>query len=160
MRFKKIVISFVVLWAIALPAAAAAHVVVTPGAVAPGSFNTFTMSVPNEKDNPTVKVQLAIPKGLVVYSVEAVPGWSWVITRVAGRITKLTVTGSLPPGYFQRFAFVAAAPKKPAVMKWKALQTYEDGSVVRWTGEPGAEEVSTTVVGKKAAAMHDDHGNG
>jgi uncharacterized protein YcnI len=146
--------------ALAIPAAASAHVVVSPGKAAPGSFVTFTMSVPNEKEIPTTRVRLAIPKGVTVYSVEAVPGWEWQVTRAKGRITRLTVTGSLPAGYFQRFAFVGAVPEKPAVLVWRAFQTYEDGSVVRWVGPPNADlPASRTVVGR-AKTGNASHGHG
>jgi uncharacterized protein YcnI len=156
----KLVIGAAALVAAAFPAAAGAHVVVEPGEVETESFVTFTMSVPNEKDNPTTKVSLIIPKSLVVYSVEAVPGWEWRITRTKGRISRLTVRGNLPPGYFQRFSFVAATPAKATVLLWRATQTYEDGSVVRWFGPPSAESPASRTVVVPAEHHEEGHGHG
>ncbi len=132
--------------ALAIPATAFAHVAVRPGEVQPSGFYEFTMSVPNEKNIPTTKVKLLIPNGFTVFNVEQTPGWKWTITRVNGRITALTVRGSLPVGHYRRFSFIASTPETEGTVAWKAFQTYRNGTVVRWTGEPGDEEASETVI--------------
>ena len=132
--------------ALTLAGAATAHVVVTPGQVEAGSFVTFTMSVPNEKAKPTTKVRLVIPEGVDVYAVEPVPGWRITLVKSGGRVIAIVVKGRLAPERFQRFAFLAAVPEQPTTLTWKAYQTYRGGEVVRWTGEPGDEEASTTTV--------------
>jgi uncharacterized protein YcnI len=43
------------------------------------------------------------------------------------------------PHEFDEFAFLAATPKIPGAVNWDAWQYYEDGSIVKWTGGPGAE---------------------
>jgi uncharacterized protein YcnI len=142
--------------ALAVPASALGHVVVTPGEVETGSFPTFVMSVPTEEEVPTVKIKLAIPKGVTLFAVEPVPGWEISTVKAKnGRVTALVATGSLPPGFFQRFAFVAAAPAKATTLVWRAFQTYEDGKVVRWTGAKGAEEASKTHVVTASGSAHE-----
>jgi len=42
--------------------------------------------------------------------------------------------------------FRGRVPTTETTLVWKVIQTYRDGSVVRWTGEPGEEEASETKV--------------
>ena len=148
MRRSIIVATAVAAAALALPAVASAHVVVTPGSVAPGGFATFTLSVPTEGNSPTRRVELSIPQSVTFGSYEAVRGWriTPVKTR-SGRVYKLVVRGNLPVGQFQRFAFSAGVPETPTTLSWRAIQTYRNGRVVRWTGAPGSDTpASTTAV--------------
>lgn len=142
--------------ALAVATAAQAHVVVTPGQVRPGSFATYTLSVPNEKSTPTTKVVLTMPKGFQAFSYEPVAGWKIAMVRTQGAVTSMVVRGNLAPGTFQRFAFVGLAPRTRTTLAWKAVQTYRGGAVVRWTGTPGsATPYSTTKVAGTPAPAED-----
>jgi uncharacterized protein YcnI len=143
---RKLLAIGVAVAAFVAPATAFGHVAVSPGEVQTNDFVEFTMSVPNEKNIPTTKVRLLIPDGVTVSVVEQTPGWKWTITRTNGRITALTVRGSLPVAHYRKFSFLAGTPATPGILVWKAIQTYKNGAVVRWTGEPGQEEASETVV--------------
>ena len=52
-----------------------AHVVVHPNEAPAGSYQKFDLSVPTEKDIPTMQVQVEVPEGFTVTGVKPVPGW-------------------------------------------------------------------------------------
>lgn len=52
-----------------------AHVTVKPAESAAGSWETYTVKVPVEKDNATTKVVLSMPDGVEFQQYEPVPGW-------------------------------------------------------------------------------------
>jgi uncharacterized protein len=111
--------------------AAAAHVEVAPDSLPADSDAELTFHVPVEKNIPTVKVQIQLPTGLDEVTFEPKPGW----TRTT---TKRVVTwsgGKINPGEFDEFRMIAHVPNTPGrVLVFPALQTYSDGSVVRWIG--------------------------
>ena len=130
--------------------AARAHIVVTPGEVAAGHSATFEMRVPTELHVPTTRVRLQIPDGFSFSSIEPVAGWKMTIERTGDRVTAVEAKGKLRPDFFQRFVFRGRVPNVETTLVWKVVQTYRDGTVVRWTGEPGEEEASETKVGPPA----------
>src|SRR5204863_7267735 len=58
-----------------------AHVVVKPDQVGIGAFQEFSMSVPSEKDNPTVAIKLLIPDGLQMVTPNVKAGWTINIVK-------------------------------------------------------------------------------
>jgi Domain of unkown function (DUF1775) len=54
-----------------------AHVVVTPEEVGAEDYETFTVTVPTEKDIPTTEVRVEVPEGFTVSGVQPVPGWDY-----------------------------------------------------------------------------------
>ena len=46
--------------------------------------------------------------------------------------------GSIPPGHFQQFVVSVGLPDATGPLVFKALQTYSDGTVVRWIEVPTA----------------------
>ena len=143
MNIKKIQL-FIVATAsafIALAGTAMAHVVVTPSSVGVASFQTFSVSVPTEKDVPTVALKLVIPAGLneVVPTVKT--GWQ-IDTKGSGdQVTEIDWTGgTIPVGLRDDFTFNAQAPANPTELHWKAYQTYADGSVVSWDAVPTGDD--------------------
>ncbi|MBX5445260.1 YcnI family protein [Sphaerobacter sp.] len=140
---------------------ASAHVTVWPREATAGSFEKYTVRVPTEKDIPTVKVELIFPQGLRVSSFQPKPGWTYEVQRdAAGNITGVIWSGgSIGPGEFDEFAFVAANPQEPGELVFVAHQTYADGSVVSWEGPPGSENpasVTTIVAGSADTSGHAD----
>jgi uncharacterized protein YcnI len=114
-----------------------AHVVVSPKEVPADSYQKLVTSVPTEKDIPTTKVRVEVPEGFTVTSVEPVPGWKSDFEKESGVITAITWSGGeIAPEEFQEFPFQAKTPKDTGEYAWKAYQTYQDGSVVEWTGPP------------------------
>jgi uncharacterized protein YcnI len=122
-----------ILFLFALTPQAFAHVVVKPNTVAAAAFQTFTTSVPNEKDNPTIGLRLIIPTGLKSISPNVKPGWTISVKKEGDVVTEIEWTeGSIPAGQRDDFLFSAQAPAEETTLVWKAFQTYEDGEVVAW----------------------------
>jgi uncharacterized protein YcnI len=131
---------------LATPGLAWAHVVVSPEEVAAEDYATLTVSVPTEKEVPTTKVKVEVPDGFVLSGVQPVPGWDYSFEEDGGLITAITWSGGeIRPREFQQFLIQAQAPEDPGEYPWKAIQTYEDGSVVEWTGPPDSEEPASVV---------------
>ncbi|MDH6113824.1 uncharacterized protein YcnI [Kitasatospora sp. MAP12-15] len=140
---------------------ASAHVTVQPSAAPQGaSDQSFAFRVPNEDDTAsTTKVELYFPTDHPIASalIAPVPGWTdqIVTTKLAtpiktddGSITdvvsQVTWTGgSIAPGHYQDFTVdFGQLPTGTDQLVFKALQTYSNGTVVRWidTTQPGQPE--------------------
>jgi len=136
---------------------ASAHVRVLPEEVPADSYEVLTIRVPTEKDIPTTQVRVEVPAGFTVLGVQPVPGWDHEFEENAGNIEAITWSGGeIGPQEFQQFAVQARTPKDTGDFAWNAFQTYEDGSVVEWTGSEDAEEPASVV---RVAADADEPGN-
>lgn len=137
----------------ALPADA--HVTVQPTEARTNSFSRFVVRVPNERDNAsTVKIEVQLPDSLVAVSFEPKPGWTRRIERkplsapveVFGeQVSDYIATvawegGRIGPGEFEEFGFSARTPQSATALSFPAVQTYDNGEVVRWIGPAGSEE--------------------
>jgi hypothetical protein len=117
-----------------------------------------------------VKVDVKLPPGFVSASWEAVPGWS--VRAVKQKLSKPVQTDDGPideqvgeivwtaadrkagiqPGEFRDFPLSVVIPGKAGqTLTFKALQTYSNGSVVRWIGAPDTDEPAPQV---KLTAAH------
>ena len=132
--------------------AAFAHVVVKPNQVSVAAFQTFTVGVPNEKDNPVISLRLVIPEGLEHITPNVKQGWTVEVKKekvyegmkgeklnngkeapYTEKITEIIWTGgSIPEGQRDDFLFSAQAPADETTVQWKAYQTYENGDIVSW----------------------------
>ena len=131
---------------LAVSSAAWAHVVVSPEVVTAGDYETLTVSVPTEKEIPTTKIRVVVPEGFLLSGVQPVPGWEHTFEEDGGVVRAVTFTGGeIRPREFQQFLLQAQAPEEPGEYPWKAIQTYEDGSVVEWTGPPDSEEPASAI---------------
>jgi uncharacterized protein YcnI len=131
---------------LAVSAPALAHVVVSPEVMTAGDYETLTVSVPTEKEIPTTKIRVEVPEGFLLSGVQPVPGWKHTFEEDGGVVTAVTFSsGEIRPQEFQQFLLQAQAPEEPGEYPWKAFQTYEDGSVVEWTGAPDSEEPASVV---------------
>jgi len=135
------------------PSIVFAHAVVFPKTSKPGAYEKYVLRVPNERDVPTIKVELHFPGGLRVVSFGDVAGWKLqVLTDSAQRVTGATWTGGLPKERFVEFPFVAVNPKDSTSLAWPTYQTYEGGERVEWTGPDSSKTpVSSTMIGDPAA---------
>jgi periplasmic copper chaperone A len=161
--------------ALALPAAASAHVTLQPDTAPADGFTRLDVRVPNERDDAaTVKVDVQLPPGFAFVSYEPRPGWKVAVKRekaeqpieveggfeVDEEIRQITWSGGrIGPGEFVDFGLSLRMPKGEAGDKltFKALQTYEDGEVVRWIGPEDADEPAP-IVTLTAAASGGGHG--
>ncbi|WP_375496547.1 YcnI family protein [uncultured Jatrophihabitans sp.] len=148
---------------VALSAPALAHVTVTaPGAISGGGDQEITFRVPvEEADANTVGLTVQLPTATPIASVDVapVPGWTHVqkteklakpivtddgnITEAVSQITWTAAKGGgLKPGEYGEFTIIAGQLPKAKSLTFKAIQTYSNGSVVRWieTPAPGSTE--------------------
>jgi uncharacterized protein YcnI len=131
---------------LAISAPALAHVVVTPEEVSAGDYETLTVSVPTEKEIPTTEIRVEVPEGFLLSGVQPVPEWEHTFQEDGGVVRAVTFSGGeIGPQEFQQFLLQAQAPEEPGEYPWKAFQTYEDGSVVEWTGPPDSEEPASVI---------------
>jgi periplasmic copper chaperone A len=149
-----------------LPAVAQAHVTVQPATAPAGASDMLLdVRVPNERnDADTTKVQLKLPDGFAQASFEPVPGWTAKVTTTklakpiktddgefTEQVSEITWTGHgsqgrIPPGGFQDFGLSVLIPDKAgSTLTFKAVQTYSNGTVVRWIGPEGSETPAPTL---------------
>lgn len=117
-----------------------AHAVVLPQRVDLNSFEKFILRVPTEKSISTTGVFLIFPENLRVLGFAAKPGWNYQTEKNSeGEIRSvLWAGGEVPAGEFIEFEFMARTSAQSGSLVWKVFQTYNDGSVVAWTGPPDA----------------------
>ena len=160
--------------ALALPAAAYAHVTLQPSTAPADGFTRLDVRVPNERDDAaTVKVDVQLPPGFAFVSYEPRPGWKVTVQRakaeqpieveggfeVDEEVRQITWEGGrIGPGEFVDFGLSLRMPKGEAADKltFKALQTYDDGDVVRWIGPDDADEPApiVTLTGASSGGGH------
>jgi uncharacterized protein YcnI len=141
---------------LALAVPASAHVTVNPGTATQGGYAKVTFRVPNETDSTnTTKLQVTLPEQTPIASVslKPVPGWTLAAEKAvlakpieahgaqiteAVRTLTWTATGdaAIKPGQFQEFDVSLGPLPEADQMVFKALQTYSDGTIVRWIDEP------------------------
>jgi uncharacterized protein len=114
---------------------ALAHVAVSPSEVPAGEAAQLTFSVPNEtSDANTVKVEITLPAdaGFEFVSVLPTSGWTHTEAKDGDAVTSITWEGGeIAPGEFQTFS-ISAGPIAGDSLEFKAVQTYDNGDVVRW----------------------------
>lgn len=177
-RPRLAVAGLVAITALAIPAGADAHVTVQPPQAAAGGYTVLNVRVPNEQDDQgTVKVEVRFPAGVATASYQRIPGWTVKTTtrkastpievhgeQVTDEVGTVTFTGNgregrIGPGQFQDFPLSVRVPdgKPGTALTFKALQTYEDGEVVRWIGAADGDRPAPQLTLTAAA---DEHGSG
>lgn len=160
--------------ALASANSAFAHVVVSPNKASAGSYETFTTSVPNEKDIPVTGIRLVVPEGVESVTPTVKPGWEVQTKKAGEKVTEVTWTGgSIGAELRDTFTFSARVAAQSGDINWKAYQTYQDGTVVAWDqkpaedghshgGDEGKGPYSTTVVtedSEETSEAHSDSSN-
>ena len=152
-----------------------AHVTVSaPGATRGGSDQLITFRVPVEKNVPTTGVTVALPTNTPITSVDVLPlaGWTHTektvklarpvhtddgdITEAVSQVSWKAQDGGLKPGEFGQFTIIAGQLPDVASLTFATLQTYKDGSVVRWNehAAPGTAEPENPAPVLELAAAH------
>jgi uncharacterized protein YcnI len=132
-----------------LPLLLCGHATVSPGTSRPGAYERYVLRVPNESDNPTVRIAITFPPEVRVISFADVPGWQvQAVTDSTGRATSAVWTGSLPPQRFVEFPFIGVNPAAGTTLVWPVIQTYSNGQLAQWTGPRDSDSpASVTVIG-------------
>ena len=164
---------------LARPAAAQAHVTLQPDTAPAGGFTRLDVRVPNERDDAgTTKVDVQLPPGFIVRVLRARArlereghplegrradrrrrGARERRAGLADHLDRDGKQGVIEPGEFQDFGLSLRIPDGKAGDKltFKALQTYDDGQVVRWIGPEDADEPAP-VVTLEAGSAGGGHG--
>ena len=134
-----------------------AHVTIDPGTATQGGYAALALRVPTESDSAsTTKVEVFLPQDhpIASVSVRPHPGWrAKVVTRKLatplstddGQVTEgvysITWTPDTPrdalrPGQYDDFDISVGPLPDVSSLTFKTLQTYSDGTVVRWIDPP------------------------
>lgn len=147
--------TFATVGLVLLAGPASAHVTVNPDEATQGGYAKLTFRVPTESDTAsTTKLEVVFPTDhpLASVSVKPHPGWTYTVEKTKlsqpvttddGQLTEAisTITwtaqqgAGIKPGEFDEFDISAGPLPKADSLTFKALQTYSDGSVVRWIEE-------------------------
>jgi uncharacterized protein YcnI len=163
--------------ALAGPLGACAHVGITPNTAAAGSYADITFRVPTESATATTtKVEVDIPAATPFPSVSylAVPGWDTTLvtqtlprpvtvdkTQITEAITRVIWTAQpgseIRANEIRQFTLSIGPVPDTGKILLNALQTYSDGSVVKWTGDTvnAAHPSPVLYVNDAPAAEHD-----
>lgn len=166
----------------ALPASA--HVTVTPDGAVDDGYGKLVFHIPTESAAAsTTKVSVALPADTPFSAVttRTTPGWTVTTkqtplpkpTKVGGAtltkaVTQVTWTAQsgqgIKPEQFDDFEIsVGPFPKAGTELSFPAVQTYSDGSVVKWdqaTPASGEEPEHPAPALTVAASTGDDHSHG
>lgn len=173
-RTTRAIAAIAAITALAIPAAAQAHVTVNPREATAGAFTKLDVRVPNEQSNAsTVKLQLQLPDGFAAASYEPRADWRVKVTRARlatpvqtddGPITEgvkeITWTGSghglgrIGPEQFMEFPLSVQIPENAGgkTLVFKAIQTYSNGDVVRWIGTADSDHPAPRLTVAAASA--------
>lgn len=137
-----------------------AHVTVDATDASRGAeATTLTFRVPNEQDAAaTTKVEVFLPETAAFEFVAVKPMPGWTITSDKTKVT--WADGKLAPGQFDEFKIEVGPLPKTASLVFKAIQTYDNGDVVRWidaTPPSGEEPEHPAPVLTLTAGTGDDH---
>jgi len=144
---------------VALAGPADAHVSVHADDAAKGAYTVLDFRVPNETDSAyTTKVAVTFTSPLASAAPQVVEGWTATVTKAklatpittddgtvtdgVGSITWTATGKGTAPGFFQTFQVEAGPLPATDTVAFPTVQTYGDGSVVRWTDAtvPGGAE--------------------
>lgn len=169
------------LLALAAPAAASAHVSVSPNTTPAGSWALVNIKVPNESATAvTNKIELALPTDTPILNVSYVPvaGWTTELVRetlptpvevggntVTDAITTVIWTATpgheISAGQLQVFPLSLGPIPDTGTIVMVADQTYSDGNVVSWseTSEGANHPAPVLFVNDAPAGDHSDAGD-
>jgi len=173
-RAKTTIAGLLAAAALLAPSAASAHVTLQPESVPAGSFERLDVRVPNETDDAaTTKVEVEFPDGIIFLSTEPVPGWEATVKKEkleepieafgdeyneqVGTVTFEATGAGIEPGQFQDFGLSVGLPDgEGEALEFPAIQTYDNGDVVRWVGPEDSEEPAPVV---ELTAAEGEHGS-
>lgn len=150
---------------LAVAAPASAHVTVHSTDAAPGGYAVLTFRVPTESSTAsTTKLQVQFPTEHPISSVLVQPHPGWTAKAITNKLPEPVTTEdgdtltsavsqivwtadsaatAIKPGEFDQFLVSAGPLPRTKTLTFSAIQTYSDGSVVRWNqvAAPGSNAV-------------------
>ena len=141
--------------ALAFPALASAHAVVSPNVVKAKTLQFFTLSVPTEKDGvKTTSIEFSPPSGFTIDSFQPSPGWKRNVQSTGSGdqavVTKATWSGGkIPTGEDSVFGFNASTSGSKTYA-FTVRQTYSSGEVVDWSGPESSDTPSSRIEAKSS----------
>ena len=117
--------------------AAYAHVTIRPREAKAGATETYTMRVPTEGKVATTSVELEVPDGVTIVTVNGVAG-SVEQKKVGDRATAITWKVDIQPAQSEELTFVAKNPASGSEIAWKVHQHYSDGTSSDWVEPAGS----------------------
>lgn len=147
----------------ALAGPASAHVTVHSTDAVQGGYSVLTFRVPTESDTAsTTKLLVHFPAATPIASVLVQPHPGWTFTTATTKLPKPVTTDdgdtlttavaqivwtadsaatAIKPGEFDEFAISAGPLPNVKTLAFSVIQTYSDGSVVKWdeTAAPGSD---------------------
>jgi uncharacterized protein YcnI len=163
MQRKLFLLAGVASFALVVPAVAQAHVSLHPNAIPAGSFVTTDIRVPSEEQHAsTTRIAVKLPEG-VLSALGAPPaGWRFSAKTkklakpiktddglVTAETTEVDYTGGMiRPGDFENFPLTLSIPasaKAGDVLAFPTVQSYSNGTAVRWIGDATSEQPAPTV---------------
>jgi uncharacterized protein YcnI len=147
---------------LALPAAASAHVEMSPDRVDPGSFTLYTVLSPNESEQPLTGLRLTVPDGMEIDAAAATPGFKTQLVRdQSHRIVAISWQGgAVAPEDLALFRFSASVGATTTTLHLVGVQTFADGTTKIWktpavevASESGGSGSDTAGRGIAAAAL-------
>lgn len=167
-----------VLLALAAPAAASAHVTVSPNTASAGSYALVNIKVPNESATAvTNKIEVSLPTDTPFTSVSYVPvaGWTTQLVRetlpapvkigdntITEAVTKVVWTATpgheISAGQLQVFPLSLGPVPDTGRIVMPAEQSYSDGTVVSWTDTTDGAEHPAPVLYVNDAPPSGGHG--
>lgn len=179
---KRITAIAVALGALALPAAAAAHVSLHPNTIPAGAYVTLDVRVPGEEPGAyAYKVVMRMPPGFTDVDTENVPGWSVKETirnlkkplqtsdgPVDQEVSEITwagdrsTLGRIENGFFVQFPLSIAMPSGIAgrSLAFKTVEYYSNGHNAYWIGPPSASYPAPTINITKPGGVIEDLAGG
>jgi uncharacterized protein YcnI len=175
---KRLASLIAALAALALPAAAAAHISLHPNEIPAGAFVTLNVRVPGEQPRAyAYRVVMQMPPGFTEVDIENVPGWTaqetitnlkkplqtadgpvnQVVSQVSWTGDRMAL-GKLENGYFVQFPLDITIPSNLAgkSLTFKTVEFYSNGQNAYWIGPPSATYPAPTINITKAGGVIED----
>jgi uncharacterized protein YcnI len=143
-RSRGLTAAFALLVSLAAAPAAFGHAIVSPPVVQSAQDQMFTLGVPTEKEGVTThQVEMVVPDGFTIDSFEAENGWDRQVKSSGSGdnavVKSVTWTGGkVPTDEDAVFRFLGGA-ENAKTYTFTVRQTYSDGSVVEWSGDPSSD---------------------
>lgn len=156
-------VALISLFALMITSSASAHVTVFPNVSKTNAYEKYTVRVPVEKESNTTEVTLEVPKGVTLVSVMPMTDWNYKMNKnkddVITSVVWIAKGKGIGPNEFNEFSFIGANPEGAGEVSWKALQKYDDDSVVKWAGAPDSDlPASVTKIEKADESESHNHG--